>query len=199
MLYSRSSGRWKETVRHGLGSGRTFLVRKSDQSSMLTSIHLDVLNRFPDSKSSTQTVHVMKYIFPRQFGLQNVFALADRNGNTDQFNAHASREKEIFERRGRRKQKHVHSMHNPGSASEKLPKRLRGQAMDLVRALRVRHVRCSYSELLKYYCPPEVSSLSPVAAYYPLTPTVDWTMETRPGYFSRQKADRSQWAWVPDG
>ena len=34
---------------------------------------IDVLNRYHDFNNPTQTVHVMKYIFPRQFGLHNVF------------------------------------------------------------------------------------------------------------------------------
>ncbi|KAF4999266.1 hypothetical protein FDECE_11560 [Fusarium decemcellulare] len=35
----------------------------------------------------------------------------------------------------------------------KIPKRLRGDAEQLVERLQVRHGRCSYIELLKYYCP----------------------------------------------
>ena len=129
---------------------------------MLTLILLDVLNRFSDPKSFAQTLHVMKYIFPRQFGLQNVFTPTSRNGTADQFNAHVSREKEIAEALKPRKPQNLHYLDDLGDASLKIPKRLRGQAVELVRALRVRHARCSYSELLKYYCPPDVRPLPDV-------------------------------------
>lgn len=123
-------------------------------------MHIDVLNRFPDLKSSAQTTHLMKYIFPRQFGLQSVFT--DRNEHADQFNSLKSREKEISELEKFRQQTHA-GPDKPGNASEKLPKRLRGQTVGLVHKLRVRHTRCSYGELLNYYCPTEVSLLSQIS------------------------------------
>lgn len=132
-------------------------LQGTSRTSMLTAICLDVLNRFTDAKSCPQTIHVMKYIFPRQFGLQNVFTPTSRNGTADQFNIHASREKEIAEAGKRKKPQHIHYMDDLVDGSQKIPKRLRGHVVGLVRALRVRHARCSYSELLKYYCPPDVS------------------------------------------
>ncbi|KAJ5938172.1 hypothetical protein N7454_004514 [Penicillium verhagenii] len=38
---------------------------------------------------------------------------------------------------------------------QKLPKRLRGQAVELTQQLRTRQARCSYEQLLKHYCPTE--------------------------------------------
>ncbi|KGM85836.1 telomerase reverse transcriptase [Paracoccidioides brasiliensis Pb18] len=38
--------------------------------------HTHVLNRYPESTNRSHTVHIMKYIFPRQFDLHNVFTSA---------------------------------------------------------------------------------------------------------------------------
>ncbi|KAJ5717406.1 Telomere reverse transcriptase [Penicillium malachiteum] len=100
-----------------------------------------VFNRFEALNSAAQTIHVIMYMFPRQFGLRNVFIpTGDAN---EQFTStgHAYREDEIF----------------ADDESRKTPKRLRGLATDLTQRLRVRHARCSYHELLKHYCPPETS------------------------------------------
>lgn len=118
---------------------------------------IDVLNRFADLNASAETVHVMKYIFPRQFGLQNVFASTGYGGSGAQFNASALREQEISAKVDQKEGVHARLLRDSGFTSKKLPKRLRGQVEDLVRALRVRHTRCSYLELLNYYCPLEVS------------------------------------------
>lgn len=157
---------------------------------MLTLIPKDVLNRFSDTGSIAQTVHVMKYIFPRQFGLQNVFSITSRTGNTTPFNGHASREKEIAVASKRKSPQHIHYMNDLGVAPQRMPKRLRGQTVDLVRALRVRHARCSYSELLRHYCPLDVSLISPIYTPSSLTAIVAWPMETRLHSFSHQKAGR---------
>lgn len=47
-----------------------------------------------------------------------------------------------------------------GDAPKRLPvpRRLRGTAMELVKKMQKLHARCSYSELLKYYCPKTVGS-----------------------------------------
>ncbi|RMZ38088.1 telomerase reverse transcriptase [Aspergillus flavus] len=102
-----------------------------------------VLNRFPSSDSLLQTVHVMKHIFPRQFGLHNVFTcLPDTRTSTLPVKDYSSREEEIAQSEKR-------------SGSTKIPKRLRGRALQLVQQLQNRHERCSYRELLRYYCPPQ--------------------------------------------
>lgn len=109
----------------------------------------DVLNRCPSSDSMPQTVNVMKYIFPRQFGLHNVFTSVTDNRQTVQpFKDYTMREDEI-----------AHARRNGGGESQdlKIPKRLRGKAVDLVQKLQSRNRRCAYVELLRYYCPCEVS------------------------------------------
>ena len=35
----------------------------------------------------------------------------------------------------------------------RVPKRLRGRALELIRKLQIAHLRCSYNQLLQHYCP----------------------------------------------
>jgi hypothetical protein len=117
---------------------------------MVTS--LDALNRFPNSNDAEQTVHVMKYIFPRQFGLHNVFTSAvDTRETVQPFKDYTLREEEIarLQKPGGRR---------PIQLKSKLPKRLRGSLLQLVRKLQKRNQTCSYTELLRHYCPISVSS-----------------------------------------
>ncbi|PHH67661.1 hypothetical protein CDD80_664 [Ophiocordyceps camponoti-rufipedis] len=84
------------------------------------------------------TTRVMMFLFPRQFGLRNVFT--PETSNKDQaFSAYAAREAEMASFLGRDR--------------IKLPKRLRGTASRLVQRLQVLHGRCSYTETLDHYCP----------------------------------------------
>lgn len=135
------------------GSG---LVSDIFVSTLTLLLHLtnnsDVLNRFPyqtktsdrpktdEPKPDLQTIHVMMYIFPRQFDLHNVFtSVVDSRETTQPFKDYTLREDEINKK------------YNPSNV--KLPKRLRGKTVDLVQKLRIYHSRCSYKELLDYYCP----------------------------------------------
>lgn len=87
------------------------------------------------------------YIFPRQFGLHNVFtSVVDRQQTAQKFQDYTLREEEIAKK-------------FPKSAAEgekpkiKIPKRLRGKPQELVHKLQVLHGRCAYAEMLQYYCP----------------------------------------------
>ncbi|KAJ5312719.1 hypothetical protein N7508_003549 [Penicillium antarcticum] len=119
-----------------------------------------VLNRFSTLGSAAQTVHVLKYVFPRQFGLLNAFTV-DPNGpnSTDDLKSFMFRENEISSSEDQKPRR----AHNECDASDggvgntKVPKRLRGSAIELVRKLRTRNSRCSYLELLRYYCPTDRS------------------------------------------
>jgi telomerase reverse transcriptase len=125
----------------------------------------DVLNRhpyhsdghdLPMAKASAPgrgdgTVRVMMYIFPRQFGLHNVFTHdVDHRETVQPLKDYTLREDEINKK-------------YPLPSAVKIPKRLRGTAVALVRKLQIQHRRCPYKELLEYYCP--VSS-----SYSTLTP-----------------------------
>lgn len=87
------------------------------------------------------------YIFPRQFGLHNVFTSSvDIKTTAHKFQDYTVRDEEIaiFLQSGQ---------NITASGLPKIPKRLRGMACDLVRQLQIRHRRCSYFELIRHYCP----------------------------------------------
>jgi telomerase reverse transcriptase len=89
----------------------------------------------------------MMYIFPRQFGLHNVFtSQVDHTQTAQRFQDYTLREEEIT-------QKFCVSQDGVQQFKAHIPKRLRGLTQDLVRKLQVFHARCSYSMLLQHYCP----------------------------------------------
>ena len=148
--------------------------------------HPDVLNRFPNARDPAHTVHIMKYVFPRQFGLHNVFAsVVDRRETAQPFKDYTMREEEIekeavkAEAAGRRRR-------------HKLPRRLRRAPFDLVARWQRRHGRCAYTELLRYYCPANVRLLSrrALAGDVPLN-SRDRTYQTPSG------RNRSVWPSTP--
>lgn len=114
--------------------------------------HVHVMNRYPDLADETQTVHIMKYIFPRQFKLHNVFtSTVDKTETTHAFKDYTFREREILFA-----DRHEVSNRKPTSGRPegmKIPKRLRGQAVAMVSRLRKLHAGCPYSQLLRHYCP----------------------------------------------
>lgn len=116
---------------------------------------LDVLNRYPcksvfvaestsDERKSlhSDTLLVMMYIFPRQFGLHNPFTSdVDPRQTVQPFKDYTLREEEILKAFPEQKDR------------PKIPKRLRGLAADLVKKLQIQHNVCPYKRLLVYYCP----------------------------------------------
>ena len=119
---------------------------------------VDVLNRYPlrdkqntvieipgnnvaNSQPDRSTIQVMMYIFPRQFGLHNVFTDdVDPRQTVQPFKDYTLREDEITSR-------------YPLTEKPKIPKRLRGKTVDLLRKLQILHSRCPYKKLLEHYCP----------------------------------------------
>lgn len=102
--------------------------------------HIHVLNRYPKAEDPLQTQHVMKYMFPRQFSLHNVFVShVDRRETSQTFKDYTMREEEI-------------AAHSDGIVS-RLPKRLRGECSGLVRKFQRLNKQCAYRELIKHYCP----------------------------------------------
>jgi len=119
--------------------------------------HIHVLNRFLDIESDEHTIHVMKYIFPRQFGLHNVFTSdVDSRETAQAFKDYTLREQEISY--ARRQAEAAIPTHLKGRLKPhlKLPKRLRGCVVDLVRDLRINHQKCRYVELLRHHCRTQV-------------------------------------------
>lgn len=97
----------------------------------------------------------MKYIFPRQFGLHNVFtSTTDSKETAQQFKDYTLREEEIARNDVPRTIADLSTSH--------LPKRLRGKPFKLLQRLQKLHIRCSYKQLLDYYCPvPARSTIEP--------------------------------------
>ena len=112
--------------------------------------HIHALNRYSDPASLHETVHLLKYIFPRQFGLHNVFtSKTDPRETIQPFKDYTLREQEIAQQERMLKPRSPLSW----SSKRRIPRRLRGQAVKLVQKLQQCHSRCSYSKLLEHHCP----------------------------------------------
>ena len=98
-------------------------------------------------------MQIMKYIFPRQFGLHNVFtSRVDTRQTSHAFKDYTLREQEIaFEI-----QKLLKTHQESRKSGIKIPKRLRGLLVSLVEKLQKLHARCAYVDLLRHYCPVKV-------------------------------------------
>ena len=132
---------------------RIFVRTSVSGSSIHTYETQDVFNRHLSWQSQDHVVHVMKYMFPRQFGLHNVFT------STVAWKESAHRAKDYTLREGEIAAMEQNLKEKPrGSKSipHLLPKRLRGSVPRLVARLLKLHSRCSYAELLKHYCPSKV-------------------------------------------
>lgn len=98
----------------------------------------------------------MKYIFPRQFGLHNVFTSAvDPTETAQRFKDYTIRDQEIS---GIEYVKGLKTKTPDADVKKLPPKRLRGKLPVLISRLRKLHSQCPYVELLNHYCPAEVSS-----------------------------------------
>lgn len=117
----------------------------------LHSIH--VLNRCNDITNKEETIHILKYILPRQFRLHNVFTSPmDHRESALPFKDYTLRENEI---------KRKALADSDGKERSRVPKRLQGQPLELIQRLRKLHQKCPYTELFRYYC-----ALSPDAAAF---------------------------------
>ena len=150
MLYAKASlnGRGKATF--GLRHIRKLHYAVYSKASVLRIV--DVLNRFPNPAKRDHTVHIMKYIFPRQYGLHNVFtSRTDSKETTQPFKDYTLREEEIEQK--------DHTRQTAGLSTTHLPKRLRGVCFALIQRLQRLHDRCSYSQVLAHHCPSSVSQV----------------------------------------
>ncbi|KAL8655691.1 MAG: hypothetical protein Q9226_002939 [Calogaya cf. arnoldii] len=120
----------------------------------LQPIPTNVLNRYPDPQNPHHTTHILKYIFPRQFGLHNVFtSTIDPKETVQPFKDYTLREHEITQNKR-------HAVpDNASNIRSHLPRRLRGAVFDLVGKLQKRHYQCAYYELLNHYCPLQDKSI----------------------------------------
>lgn len=112
--------------------------------------HAHVMSRYQRLDDHDETVHVMKYLFPRQFGLHNAFTSAiDVHDTSQPFKDYTIREPEIARERAKRR----YRPGQPPLPADKIPARLRGPCFYLVERIRKRHSRCSFAALLDHYCP----------------------------------------------
>lgn len=104
-------------------------------------------------------LHVLlKYIFPRQWGLHNVFtSSADRRQSATPHRCYANRDAEIVKHWNQ----HTRIVRDGSDAvrlGPHIPKRLRGNCVTLIEAVLRRHHKCPYAALLQHYCPRQVAS-----------------------------------------
>jgi telomerase reverse transcriptase len=119
--------------------------------------HAHVMSRYQNLNDHSETIHVMKYIFPRQFGLHNAFTSAvDLQDTSQLFKDYTLRESEISKQQTKRK----YRPGQPALPADKIPRRLRGSCFRLVERIRKRHSRCSFRALLDHYCPRSLSIIS---------------------------------------
>lgn len=112
--------------------------------------HVHVMSRYRNSADVNETVHVMKYIFPRCFGLHNAFTSSvDVQDTSQPFKDYTTREEEIARDRVR----YQNRIAQQSRSTARIPRRLRGSCLRMVERLRKRHSRCSFRPLLDHYCP----------------------------------------------
>lgn len=105
--------------------------------------HIHALNRSRDVNDRHQTIHIMKYIFPKQFGLHNVLSSdVDPKETAQPFKDYTLREQEV-----------KRTLLDDAVRYSKIPRRLRGKCENMIGIMRRRHARCSYTSLLQHYCP----------------------------------------------
>lgn len=146
-LYARAGLNAKGNVCFGLGHVHV-LSRTRYAPARKPAGPCETLDLFLSAKDRINTLHLLMYIFPRQFNLHNVFTsdVEPRGSTVQPFKDYTLREDEI------------HKSYKE-LTSVKTPKRLRGLTSELVRKLQIRHSRCSYKEMLTYYCAASPSSL----------------------------------------
>ena len=116
-----------------------------------------MLNRFPRRDDKQQTIQIIKYIFPRQYGLHNVFtSKVDSRETAMPLKDYTLREKEIHQHMCRELGDKINNTEEIAKWKLRVPKRLRGDLVRLIEKLRILNQRCSYTEMLRHYCPIEV-------------------------------------------
>lgn len=100
------------------------------------------------------------YMFPRQYGLHNVFTSeVNRNETCQAFQDYTVRQEvdsllpPSRESSNKNKRKEAQQ---PAAALPPPPKRLRRDAQGLAKRMQKLHQKCSYHALVKHYCPSSV-------------------------------------------
>lgn len=158
MMYARPALNAKGGIRFGMRHIRMFRATVHMNFPVSSKLTVpDVLNRFPDHKNNQAVVHIMRYIFPRQFRLHNVFtSTVDGRETAMRFKDYTLREAEINRAMQRDLGKTSDSEEYAAKWKTQVPKRLRGEAVELTAKLCKLNRKCSYMELLRHYCPIQV-------------------------------------------
>lgn len=94
------------------------------------------------------------YIFPRQFGLHNVFtSKVDPKDTVQPFKDYTLREQEIAQSKSQERSKRTTKGSTSRNREDHVPRRLRGTVRELISKMQKLHGRCAYTELLRHYCP----------------------------------------------
>jgi telomerase reverse transcriptase len=159
MLYAKAALNAKGGVRFGMRHIRELPLHLENYGWLICTT--DVLNRFSNRDDKQQTTHIMRYIFPRQFGLHNVFtSKVDSRETAMPFKDYTLREKDIHSSMCRELGNKATNTADIAKWKSRTPKRLKGSVVALVQKLRTLNQRCSYMELLRHYCPVEVCSVT---------------------------------------
>lgn len=140
------------TAKSDLACGMTVSTERMicGQKALLTTIS-DALNRFSNANEAQDTLEILRYIFPRQCGLHNVFTSpVDSRDTAQPFKDYTFRDHETVDQVKREPNA---SKYRSKNGEFRVPKRLRGRAWNLIRKLQVAHKLCSYTQLLRHYCP----------------------------------------------
>ena len=128
------------------------MILASGRDADIAYIVSDALNRYSNPDVPSDTINVLKSIFPRQFQLHNVFTSpANPKGAAQPFKNHTVREHEVD--CPPPEAAIAESSDSKQHLTLPTPKRLRGELFRLVTKLQYRHRRCPYKKLLAHYCP----------------------------------------------
>ncbi|KAL5614407.1 uncharacterized protein BROUX77_000244 [Berkeleyomyces rouxiae] len=171
--------------RYPLASGKPKDQLDGDEKSIKHGEQNDNIDSANDTRSEARfafgdasTLKIMAYIFPRQFGLHNVFtSKVDYFKTSQKFQDYTIRDDELNLQFSK-------VIDGKQQLDIKIPKRLRGDAHRLVWRLQVLHNRCCYPEMLRHYCPTQLDPLRRTAYETPtqaLTANASKTSNILPG------------------
>ena len=138
-------------VRHRMLYAKPTLTKDGKVLFGLGQFH--ALNRNKDVEDEAQTACLLRYVFPRQFGLHNVFTSAVHwKDSAHSYKDYTIRDREINRTKIRWKARKATDSEEACSTEQPIPKRLRHGVAALVHSMRSRHAKCSYGSLFAHYC-----------------------------------------------
>lgn len=118
-------------------------------------------SRHWNAEDRRHTVSVMRYVFPRQFKLHNVFtSTVDAKQTTHKFQDYTLRAGDLRKASGRTPEDVPDERAVCNWDDRSVPKRLRARILPFVVDVQKRAYRCAYASLMDHYCS-KVPSISP--------------------------------------